>query len=115
MSVVVQHESGVTDRWVDALRQALPGTAVHAWPETGDPAEVELLGTGRPDAASLAMFPNLRLIAGTGAGVERLIKQSGKRSPSVPIMRVVDEMLTRSMAEYVIQRDHGEMTDNRPV
>lgn len=102
MSIVVQHESGESERWFAALQRALPGVAVHAWPETGDPGKVDLLVTGRPDAASLTLFPNLRLIAGTGAGVERLIRQVRDLSLAVPVMRVVDAMLTRSMAEYVL-------------
>ena len=57
----------------------------------------------------LARYPNLRAILSLGAGIDGLI--ADPELPDVPIARMVDPSLTRTMTEYVllaVLRHHRE-------
>ncbi len=62
-----------------------------------------------PDPAEVALLPNLAWIHSLWAGVERLVRDLGANG--VPIVRLVDPELARTMAEavlawtYYLQRD----------
>ena len=62
-----------------------------------------------PDPAEVALLPNLAWIHSLWAGVERLVRDLG--ASGVPIVRLVDPELARTMAEavlawtYYLQRD----------
>lgn len=74
---------------------------VRIWPDVGEPQGVEMVVAWNQPPGLLASFPNLRLVASFGAGVEHLI-----RDPEIPdgvsIVRTVDPGLAFGMAEYVV-------------
>ena len=78
----------------------LPELDFRIWPEVGDPAEIDLALVWRPPPGELARYPNLRAILSLGAGIDGLLAQPGL--PDVPIARMVDPSLTRTMTEYVL-------------
>lgn len=86
--------------WRDKLIARMPALEVRIWPEVGDPAEIETALVWRPPPGELARYPNLKAILSLGAGIEGLIADS--TLPDVPIARMVDPSLTRTMAEYVL-------------
>jgi glyoxylate/hydroxypyruvate reductase A len=88
------------EAWRDALVAAIPGLEVRIWPEAGDPAEIDLALVWQPPPGELARYPNLRAILSLGAGVDGLLAQPGL--PDVPIVRMIDPSLTRTMTEYVL-------------
>lgn len=102
MSILLQCKADRRARWQEALERAIPDSDVRIWPEAGDPQDVELIVTSSRLPLAWSSFPNLRLIATTGAGVEHLIAGTDAIPPELPIVRVVDPKLTRSMAEYVL-------------
>lgn len=102
MAVLVHYRQDRVARWVEALRIALPEEEIRTWPEAGEPASVEAVVTMNPEPGVLDRFPNLRFIAATGAGVEKLLDPDAGLPPGVPICRLVDPELTRGMAEYVL-------------
>lgn len=102
MAVLIQYRADRARRWAQAARDAMPGVEVRVWPEVGDPAEIEAVITAEPEPGSLLKYPNLKFIATTGAGVNTILDPGRRLPEGVPICRLVDDELTRGMAEYVL-------------
>ena len=65
-----------------------------------DPGAVRYIAAWKPVPGSLARFPNLAAIFNLGAGVDALL--ADQALPDVPIVRGVDQNLTRRMTEYIV-------------
>jgi glyoxylate/hydroxypyruvate reductase A len=97
------------EAWRAELQARIPELEVRIWPEVGDPVEIELALVWRPPPGELARYPNLKAILSLGAGVDGLIADPSL--PEVPLVRMVDPSLTRTMTEYVllaVLRHHRE-------
>lgn len=86
--------------WRDALARAMPGELVVTPDELDDPAAVEIAIVANPPPGSLQGLPSLRWVQSLWAGVDRLLQDDAL--PPVPIVRLVDPALARSMAEGVV-------------
>ncbi len=86
--------------WKAALEARMPGLEIRVWPEIGDPAEIETALVWRPPPGLLAGLPNLRAIFSLGAGIDSLL--ADPTLPDLPLCRMVDPSLTRSMSEFVL-------------
>lgn len=102
MALLIQYRADRVRRWVQALKSVMPDLDVRVWPDDGDPNEIDAVLTFAPEPGSLKKYPNLKLIASTGAGVDLLLDPSRDLPDGVPIVRLVDEELTKGMAEYVL-------------
>ena len=89
------------DAWSAALKEAAPELDVRIWPDVGAPEEIDYALVWQPPPRELARYPNLRLIVSLGAGVDHIFDDPDLPT-GVPIVRVVDDMLTESMSEYVV-------------
>lgn len=85
--------------WSRALRQS-SGIEVQVWPHMKEPQKVELAIAWNPPLGILAEFRNLKLISSLGAGVDHIIRDNGL--PDVPVVRIVDEMLSQDMSNYIL-------------
>ena len=97
------------DGWRAELQARIPDLDVRIWPEIGDPGEIEIALVWRSPPGELARYPKLRAILSLGAGIDGLIADPDL--PDVPIARMVDPSLTRTMTEYVllaVLRHHRE-------
>jgi glyoxylate/hydroxypyruvate reductase A len=86
--------------WRRALERRLPGIDVRIWPEAGEPAEIEAALVWRVPPGILRRFPRLALIQSLGAGVDGLLADPDL--PQVPLCRLVDGSMARSMSEFVL-------------
>ena len=86
--------------WEASLRRLLPDIEFRCAPDLGDPAEIDVALVWRPAPGWLAGLPNLRLILSQGAGVDHILADP-LLPRHVPIVRLVDPYMTRSMVEYV--------------
>jgi len=102
LSVLLYCRADRQKRWFEALKSAIPGNDIRVWPDIGDPRDVEIIVAMSRPPIDLTIFPKLRFIATTGAGVDYLLGPPPTIPDDIPIVRVVDPMLTRSMAEYVL-------------
>lgn len=93
-----EHEA---DRLAADLRAIDWATDVRVWPEVGDPECVEMVVAWCHPKGLLASFPNLRLVASFGAGVEHLVGDLDLPE-GVAVVRTVDPTLAHGMAEYVV-------------
>jgi len=90
-----------TTSWEKRIRAAQPDIDLRVWPEVGDPQAVEFALTWRHPHGAFKRFPNLKCIASMGAGVDNILSDPDLPA-GVPITRIVDPSLARSMSEYVV-------------
>ncbi|MGD8369061.1 MAG: glyoxylate/hydroxypyruvate reductase A [Desulfobacterales bacterium] len=100
MSFLILAPTVRTHAWEKQLRRLAPDLDLRVWPETGDPDEVLFVLCWRHPPGVLDRFPNLACIASMGAGVDHIL--SDPELPRVPIVRVVDPSMARSMTEYLL-------------
>ena len=96
--------------WRAELTRRLPDLEVRVYPETGPVDEIDMALVWLPPRGLLASLPKLRLILSLGAGVDAML--ADPTLPDVPLCRLVDESLTRTMSEFVllqVLRYHREL------
>jgi glyoxylate/hydroxypyruvate reductase A len=88
-------------RWLERLREALPGETICTDRATGDAAGIDVALVANPPAGALRRLPGLRLIQSLWAGVDRLLADPGIPT-DVPIARMVDPAMNVAMAETAL-------------
>jgi glyoxylate/hydroxypyruvate reductase A len=101
--MAVLFHSGVMDPvpWRDALVARDPALDFRVYPDLGVAAEITCLLAWRPPPGTFARLPKLRLIYGTGAGVDQLFADP-ELPLDLPIARVVDPAQADEMTAYVM-------------
>jgi len=74
---------------------------VRIWPDCGNKDDIECVIVWKHDEGVLNEFPNLKLIASYGAGVENILSDPALPE-GVPITRFIDNTLSGQMAEFVL-------------
>jgi len=87
-------------RWLPALRRVVPDIEWRVAPDLGDISQIEAALVWRPPPGWLAALPNLKLILSQGAGVDHILVDP-LLPRHVPIIRLIDPYMTRSMVEYI--------------
>jgi glyoxylate/hydroxypyruvate reductase A len=100
MSLVIIAPDRDASEWVEGIAALDKNITVEVWPDVKDRHEVIGAVVWNHPAGSLGDYPNLKFISSMGAGVDHVLKD--KTLPSVPIVRIVDEDLTRAMTQYII-------------
>lgn len=101
MALLFLSEADPVDEWRDALLSEIPDLDIRIWPDhVGDPADIDLALVWRPPPGELQKFPNLRAILSLGAGIDSFLDDV--TLPDVPLARMIDPSLTRTMADYVL-------------
>lgn len=101
MTILYAAEADEAAQWTDSLRALDPSLEIRFWPEWGDPATVDFVVVGGRSPGDLSVFPKLKAIQSTWAGVNHLLRSAGLPQ-GVPIARMVDRGLTGSMTEFVV-------------
>jgi glyoxylate/hydroxypyruvate reductase A len=102
IAFVTRIEPDEEEAWLGKLRAAMPDETIvpiRQIPED-ERASVDIAIVANPDPADLARLPNLKWIHSLWAGVERLVGELGDLK--VPIVRLVDPELARTMAEATL-------------
>ncbi len=93
----------IPDRKLDDLQQRLgsllPGVAIEIWPDIKIPEAVEFAVVWKQPQGCLGTLPNLKAIQCYGAGVDAILADPSL--PELPIARVVDATLSRTMVGYL--------------
>ena len=97
IAFVSRLDPAFVERWLAALRRALPKDTVTA--DTAREAEIAVVANPAPGA--LAGLPRLRFIQSAWAGVETLLADC-TIPEDLPLARVIDPELADSMAEAVL-------------
>jgi glyoxylate/hydroxypyruvate reductase A len=90
-----------TASWEKRILASEPGIDLRVWPAAGAREEVAFVLAWRPPHGELRRFPNLKCIASMGAGVDNILSDPDLPA-GVPITRIVDVSMARSMSEYVV-------------
>jgi len=89
------------EAWRTAFAAEIPDLGFRLWPdEIGDPAEIDFALVWAPKRGDLRRYENLRAIFSLGAGVDHVLRDPDLPS-EVPLVRLVDPVLTRRMTDYV--------------
>lgn len=91
---------GEAELWRTALAHFAPDIEFRAWPDFGDPAEIDAVLCWRPPAGWLASLPHLRLVHSLGAGVDHILCDPDYPR-SVPLVRLIDLGMTVAMTQFV--------------
>ncbi len=88
--------------WLDALSLRMPEEKIVSFRhlDEEDRAAIDVAIVANPDPMDLARLPGLTWIHSLWAGVERLVSEIG--DSTVPVVRLVDPQLSRTMAEAVL-------------
>ena len=101
MAILFYSELDDPTDWKNAFNTIAESIPFYTWPNQPDNEEVEIAVVWKPTSGILKLFPNLKLIASLGAGVDHLFY--GAEIPKgIPITRIVDETLTEQMVEYIL-------------
>jgi len=101
MTILYAAEDDEAAQWTDSLRALDSSLDIRFWPDWGDPAMVDFVVVGGRSPGDLSVFPKLKAIQSTWAGVNHLLRSAGLPQ-GVPIARMVDRGLTGSMTEFVV-------------
>lgn len=100
MSLVIIAPERDASEWVEGIAAQDNNITVEVWPDVKDNEKVIGAVVWNHPEGSLRDFPNLKFISSMGAGVDHVLKDASL--PQVPIVRIVDEDLTRAMTQYII-------------
>lgn len=101
MAILYAAEADEAVQWRDSLLALDSGLDIRQWPDWGRAAEIDFVIVGGRSPGDLSVFPKLRAIQSTWAGVNHLLRSEGLPA-GVPIARMVDRGLTGSMTEFVV-------------
>ncbi len=101
MSVIVISPGRDPEAWVQELKNQHPGMKIIAYPEEHDKEEVEYAITWKHPRGIFKNYPNLKVIASMGAGVDH-ITSDPEIPENVTITRIIDDQLTVDMSAFVL-------------
>jgi glyoxylate/hydroxypyruvate reductase A len=100
MSILIISPSRPTQEWEQLFAIHYPEEQLEVWPDVANPEEVEVVLLWNHPVGILNRFSQLRLISSMGAGVDHILRD--RSIPAhIPITRIVDDLLSRSMNCYV--------------
>jgi glyoxylate/hydroxypyruvate reductase len=111
MSILVLSTSRFVALQEEALRTTASRETIYTDPLTAPTEKIEAILAFRLPRDIIARFPNLRFVACAGAGADELIGSLG-RVTNVPVVRPIDPLQGRRMAQYValmLLRWHREL------
>jgi glyoxylate/hydroxypyruvate reductase A len=100
MALLIKAGRDPAENWIKAIAAELPDLDMRAWPETGDRAEVQFIIANQLPLGEFASFPNLKFVASTSAGVDRLLNDPDFPA-HVPIIRSINTQRTATMCAWV--------------
>jgi glyoxylate/hydroxypyruvate reductase A len=102
IALVTRMPNEVESLWLTALSDRLHEETIVPFSQLDEGAlsNVDIAIVANPDPADIARLPYLKWIHSVWAGVERLVGELGESR--LPIVRLVDPQLSRTMAEAVL-------------
>ncbi len=100
MALLFSSESDSAVRWKSACLSLRPDLDFRIWPEIGDKNDIDAALVWAPEPGLLADLANLKAIFSLGAGIDGLL--ADPTLPDVPLCRMVDPSLTRTMTDFVM-------------
>lgn len=101
MSVLIICPGKEPEPWVKAIKNEHPGIKINVYPEDHEKEEVEYAISWKHPRGVFKNYPNLKVIASMGAGVDH-ITGDPEILQKITITKVVDEQLSKDMGVFVL-------------
>ncbi|MDX1711423.1 MAG: glyoxylate/hydroxypyruvate reductase A [Rhodovibrionaceae bacterium] len=111
MALLFKSDTDRAEDWREAIHALDPDIEFRAYPDIGEPDDIEAALIWKPPEGLLKSFANLKAIFSLGAGVDHLLGDP-ELPEDVPVVRMVDPALTAGMTEWVtlmVLRHHREL------
>ena len=89
------------DAWIKALHENQNDIEVEVYPDISNKEKVEYALVWNHPPGVFKEFPNIKVIASMGAGVDHIMRDP-ELPENVKVTRIVDEQLAKDMAEFVL-------------
>lgn len=99
MSVLYKSDPVRGRIWAQVFAERAADLEFHVWPDCGAPQRVEYLVAWEPPPGWIDMFPNVRVLFSSGAGVDQL--NLANVPERVQVARMVDPGIVEGVVEYV--------------
>jgi len=119
MALLIKSGRDPAENWITAIAADLPDLDMRVWPDAGNRDEVEFIIANQLPPGEFASFPNLKFVASTSAGVDRLLTDPDFPA-HVPIIRSINTQRTATMCAWVCyqvighHRQFGRYRENQP-
>jgi glyoxylate/hydroxypyruvate reductase A len=100
-TVLIKLGGESADDYIEEMHRLEPHLKIREWPDVGSPGEVDIAMVWKMPHGELAKFPNLKLIISMAAGVDHVLSDPD-RPKGVPIVRVTDPHMARSMGHWFL-------------
>ena len=100
-TVSIKLEGETAEHYIREMRRLDPRLEIREWPDIGNPEDVDIAMVWKMPHGELAKFPNLKLIISMAAGVDHVLSDPD-RPEGVPIVRVTDPHMARSMGHWFL-------------
>ena len=100
-TVLIKLGGESADDYIEEMHRLEPHLQIREWPDVGSPGEVDIAMVWKMPHGELAKFPNLKLIISMAAGVDHVLSDPD-RPKGVPIVRVTDPHMARSMGHWFL-------------
>ncbi|AZE99335.1 D-3-phosphoglycerate dehydrogenase [Pseudomonas orientalis] len=84
--------------WQALFAEHAPDIEWRAWPDIGDPADIDYLAAWQAPNDVQRLLPSLKVLFALSAGVDQL--DLSRLPPELPVVRLLDPGITRGMCEY---------------
>ena len=100
-TVSIKLEGETAEHYIREMRRLDPRLEIREWPDIGNPEDVDIAMVWKMPHGELAKFSNLKLIISMAAGVDHVLSDPD-RPEGVPIVRVTDPHMARSMGHWFL-------------
>lgn len=101
MSILIVTSGKNPENWIKALKEEDNELPIFAYNEDHDREKIDFALTWNHPRGVFKNYPNLKVIASMGAGVDHILSDPGLPE-NVKVTRVVDEMLTEDLSDFVL-------------
>lgn len=108
MAIVIIRQDNKIEAWKNALLQANPKLKVYSYLDKHPKEDIIMALIWKHPKGSLAVYPNLKCIASSGAGVDYIFEDDTVPA-HVPLTRVTDPFLASDMSEHVVAAIFAEL------
>lgn len=101
MSILIVSSARASEHWVSTLKERNKDLDIQVYPDVERPEDIEFAISWKHPEGIYQNYPNLKVIASMGAGVNHILKDDNLPQ-GVKVTRIVDEQLTKDMSHFVL-------------
>ncbi|MBZ9787670.1 glyoxylate/hydroxypyruvate reductase A [Psychroflexus sp. CAK57W] len=101
MSIVLVSTARAPEKWASTLKGKNKSLDIQIYPDVQRPEDIEFAISWKHPEGLYQSYPNLKVIASMGAGVNHILKDENLPE-GVKVTRIVDDQLTKDMSHFVL-------------